>query len=350
MKQFGFSILAMFFAGLAFTACSSDDDVMATQKPTTEVDEEASISFSANVNAAGAVTRVNADGDEWTTGDKIGITMTTGTYADDDATSIATGGAITRYNWGYTINNANLADGNAWTCNEALELKRYSAAAYNFYAYYPYSADEGTGVEGAMPSNLSINTAAANQATGANINTNIDFLYGTTSVAADAWASAWTAGKYNVTIPMNHKMAKMTVTLHKGDGLGDVTALQFNISGVKLNGNFNPLTGKITITSPQDPAAVGNVTGSEVTPDGDWVVTLLLMPQTITSPTLTVTATVDGATKAFTKAVTGDWLTLAAGNNYAVNLTLDSGAKLNITGVVPAGWTNTAGQEGTLEE
>jgi hypothetical protein len=138
--------------------------------------------------------------------------------------------------------------------------------------------------------------------------------------------------------------------LHKGDGLGDVTALQFDISGVKLNGNFNPLTGKITITSPQDPAAVGNVTGSEVTADGDWVVTLLLMPQTITSPTLTVTATVDGATKAFTKAVTGDWLTLAAGNNYAVNLTLDSGAKLNITGVVPAGWTDAAGQTGTLEE
>lgn len=349
MKQFGFSILAMFFAGLAFTACSSDDDVMATQKPTTEVDEEASISFSANVNPAGAVTRVNPAGDAWTTGDKIGITMTTGTYAADDATSIATDGAITRYNWGYTINNANLTDGNAWTCNEPLELKRYSAAAYNFYAYYPYSADEGTGVEGAMPPNLSINTAAANQATGANINTNIDFLYGTTSVAANAWALN-EGGKYDVTIPMNHKMAKMTVTLHKGDGLGDVTALQFNISGVKLNGNFNPLTGKITITSPQDAAEVGNVTGSEVNAGGDWVVTLLLMPQTITSPTLTVTATVDGASKHFTKAVTGDWLTLEAGNNYAVNLTLDSGAKLNITGVVPAGWTNTAGQEGTLEE
>lgn len=333
MKQLGFSILAMFFAGLAFTACSSDDDVMATQKPTTEVDEEASISFSANVNAAGAVTRVNANGDEWTTGDKIGITMTTGTPAGDDATSIATVGAITRYNWGYTINDDNLANGNAWTCNEALELKRYSAAAYNFYAYYPYSADEGSGVEGAMPSNLSINTAAANQATGANINTNIDFLYGTTSVAADDWTL--TAGKYNVTIPMNHKMAKMTVTLHKGDGLGDVTALQFNISGVKLNGNFNPLTGKITITSPQDAAEVGNVTGAEVTTDGYWVVTLLLMPQTITSPTLTVTATVDEATKTFTKAVTGDWLTLAAGNNYAVNLTLDSGALPELDRFIP---------------
>ncbi|MCR4773106.1 MAG: fimbrillin family protein [Prevotella sp.] len=347
MKQFGFSILAMFFAGLAFTACSSDDDVMATQKPTTEVDEEASISFSANVNPAGAVTRVNPAGNAWSLNDKIGITMTTGTPANDDSTSIATVGAITRYNWGYTINAANLADGNAWSCDEPLELKRYSGAAYNFYAYYPYSADEGTGVEGAMPSKLPINTAAANQPGQDTTNTAIDFLYGSTSVAANAWTLK--AGKYDVTIPMNHKMAKMTVTLHKGDGLGDITALQFNISGVKLEGNFNPLTGKITITS-SSTAAVGLVTGKEVAADGDWVVTLLLMPQTITNPTLTVSATVDSESKTFTKNITGDWLTLAAGNNYAVNLTLDSGAKLNITGVAPAGWTNTAGQTGTLEE
>ncbi|MCR4773107.1 MAG: fimbrillin family protein [Prevotella sp.] len=374
MKQVSFPFWAALTVGvgMALSACSSDGDVM-VEKPVFEMLEEGSpIIFTATINGE---KNTRAVGSSWTNGDAIGITMTTGEITEDtdvDESYIEyTGRRIERINWKYVYSSSV----DAWTCEETLALKRYSADTFNFYMYYPYVAGPTagnlprTGNDGGTPCSIEIDTKAANQAVVGEptadtyTQKNIDFLWGTTNTITSEVVDGETV--YKVGTELKHKMALMTVVLKAGDGLGSVKGITFDIDNMLMTGLFNPLSGLITPSETRE--AMGAVSASQLAVAdgpigavaGDWKVGLLFIPQTITTgTTLTVNVTMDDGdsddtndvVRTFTKSITGNWLAMEAGNNYIVTLTIDSGYKLRITGMYINAWDSGSATNGTLEE
>ncbi len=360
MKQFGFSILAMFFAGLAFTACSSDDDVMATDSSAAG----GALSFNSAIDGA-----TRAAGTTWDADDVIGITMTKSATAAG-ATDVA---ANTKYNKMYGAQNAGTSvnfaymDGATLT-NDQSPLKKYSNDTYYFYAYYPYS-NTGAAAEpnpslphddGLGDNLLAINTKGTTQQ-GSN-QENIDFMYsdkmsdGAGGEVKAATATTWTSNEV-VSLIFKHMMSKVDFSIQGYTGfesLGTVEGMTVELANVKTTGTFNTLTGVVTaddLSATPTENSIGAIPLAWNSTNEAWEKSLIILPQdmatTLVNLVIRVNAIPEGEETpvAYTFSKNGVQLKdlSAGGKKQTVALKLEAGGTIAIEGVTITDWDGTPG-------
>jgi hypothetical protein len=356
MKQFGFSILAMFFAGLAFTACSSDDDVMATDSSAAG----GALSFNSAIDGA-----TRAAGTTWDADDVIGITMSKANTAANAADAATYN---TKFNKMYGASSAGTSvnfaymDGATLT-NDQSPLKKYSNDTYYFYAYYPYS-NTGAAAEpnpslpndGAGAGLLTIETKGTIQQ-GSN-QENIDFMYsdkmsdGVGGEVKAATSGTWTSNEV-VSLVFKHMMSKVDFSIQGYTGfasLGTVEGMTVELANVKTTGTFNTLTGAVTADDLSATPAENSIGAIPLTWNEDnsaWEKSLIILPQDMenTLVNLVIRVKIENVEDPYVFSKTGVQLkNLSAGGvKQTVALKLEAGGTIAIEGVTITDWDGTPG-------
>lgn len=167
--------------------CTNDENL---------IDEPVAAQISATIGG-NAMSRVN--GNSWTPGDQIGITMGT------------------KYtNMKYSTNGGGAFAGTPMYFNNKTD-------AVTISAYYPF-----TGTERSAPEDITVTNTASSQA-------NCDFLY--------AEPINVTGSNPDVELKFSHRMSKLTLTFINGDGMEGTEIKSCTIGGLVLEGTFNPATG-----------------------------------------------------------------------------------------------------------
>lgn len=298
------------FALATLTGCSSSDEPVADSS-------NSPVSFSASIY--GTATR--AYDQTWESGDKIGISCTTG---DKTYTNVA-------------YSTAGTGDFTAVTSGS--EIYYQSAATVTFTAYYPWT----------------------------------DFTTGTTAITANTWNQssqksfdylhAQTNGSKanpDVAFVFSHKMAKLVLTVKRGADVSynEIKQAVLSLAGFKNNGSFDTATGQATASG--DASAAWSFANSGTTAHNAPVkynnteetvtYTLILFPQEFTDalPLTAATPIQSFATALdFTTAnnAAGDtsakneWV---AGRQYNMSVTLHKTA-LTVNGCTITAWDEANG-------
>lgn len=208
-------------ATLALAACDNNDNY---------VDEPVAAQISATI---GESAETRASGESWDRNDKIGITMGT------------------KYtNMEYTTNGDGTFTGTTLYFNNKNDLVTITA-------YYPY-----TGTEGQTPAVIEATTSVDLQT--AYDQPKFDFLYCTQEVKGE---------NPKVNLQFSHRMSKLTIKFEGGNGtdLSKIKIESCRISGLTLNGTFNPVSGECKAsTTPSD---------LNLTPTDNTLTPLIIFPQ-----------------------------------------------------------------------
>lgn len=289
----------------ALASCSSDDQPAAA-------DYNGPVNFSASINGSAGS---RAFDQTWESGDKIGISCTTGGKVYD--------------NVAYT----HAGDGSFTISTSGTEIYYQSPDPVTFTAYYPHSATAANGA--------AITADSHNQAS----QKTFDYM----------WAQA--GGKKanpDVAFAFNHKMAKLVLTVKKGLDISydEVKESVMTLAGFKNTGSFDVVGGVAAATGDACEAwtfsAVSPVTYNN---DAETVsYTMILFPQEF-EETLPITATTSLQSfataldfKAANEAIgdeepKNEWV---AGRQYNMSVTLHKTA-LTVTGCSISAWDEANG-------
>ena len=261
----------------------------------------------------------------WEAGDAIGISGTSGSTAYTNVQYVTTGG-----------------NGNFTVGTQGNEIYYQDDNSVTFTAYYPWT-------------NLAADATTITADTRAQASqSDFDFLW---SRQTGSKASP------NVQFIFTHKMAKLVLTIRKGDGVSyqEVQDAVLSLRGFKYNGTFNVTDGTATATGDNltaDWTFAGNTTETGYNAplskdDAAETVsyTLILFPQVFSSP-LPITATITGgqsfsATLNFTKAnenagdtdAQNEWV---PGRQYNLSVTLHK-TDITVDGCSIQGWDEVDG-------
>lgn len=317
------SILLGIFA-TALAACHNDENI--PNETGTDSDNGA-VSFTASIDGAKAT---RAHDTSWDANDRIGIT---GTSGDMQYANVA-----------YQTKDA---DGKFTVAVQGTEIYYQDDAEVTFTAYYPYTEAEALTEGTKITANTKLQSGQ--QA--------FDFLHATQTGSKATAASP-------VSFKFTHRMAKVVLTIQKGNGVSfeEVQAAVLALQGLKDNGSFHIASGEATatgdaLTSPWTFASNAGGDANNNAPayasDEQQTVayTLILFPQTFDAP-LPLSATLVGkqtfnAKLDFTAANTdagdapaGNYL--AAGRQYNLSVTLHKTA-LTVDGCSIKEWENADG-------
>lgn len=255
-------------AAISLAACTSEDNY---------IDEPVAAQISATIGES-ALSR--ASNDTWDKGDKIGISMS-GRY----------------YNFKYTTENTDgIFSGTIMYFKNKLE-------PVTITAYYPFA-----GTEGEIPAVIEASTRAELQT--ADEQTNFDFLY--------ASKENVTGSDPNVSLSFSHMMSKLTLVFKNGNIGTDVSRIKSCvISGLVLDGTFNPATGDC---SAKAGAPTADLTIYPTVVNETALPSLILFPQEVTAVTLKIKDNEDQ--DYICELRFGDNHRLEPGNNYLYTITV----------------------------
>lgn len=273
-------------AAIAMAGCTNDENL---------IDEPVAAQISATIGGS-AVSRVN--GNLWTNGDQIGITMGT------------------KYtNMKYSTNGGGTFTGTPMYFNNKTD-------AVTISAYYPF-----TGTEGSNPGEITVTNTASSQA-------NCDFLY--------AEPINVTGSNPDVELKFSHRMSKLTLTFINGDGMDDAYITSCTIGGLVLEGTFNPTTG---VCKASETAAARSIDVTLPTPgyNNNVGTSHIVFPQTLQDKLTLKIQDSKNQNYACDLEIGGN--TLLAGNDYQFTI------KVNKTGLTVgepsiANWTEIKGEDG----
>lgn len=285
--------------GLGLAACSDDGPVT--------VGGGESVAAVVTADIAGT-SQSRAVGTQWDSRDQIGISGTvSGKYCFNQGYSTWSGDGAFTLSWGDGIY---FEDTNTAT----------------FSAYYPFKSD--LNVDNPV---ISFNTA--NQSN----SKSFDFLY-----ATGAKGSAINpAISFTGNAAFNHRMAQLAlrITAEPSNGFDATDILQngvVKLSDVENNGEFNALTGEVSMLPAADADSRGiELAAGSMTVDGTTATAnLILAPQTLSDATLTV----DYNGKTFSTKISP---VLESGKSYSCTVRLTkTGLKVVSAEIVDWGWTN----------
>lgn len=281
-------------------ACSSEDEPAGGK-----LDEPVAVEFTGSIDNGAS----RASGTSWANGDAIGIT----------------GGGYTNIRYVTATGNGNFTHNGFMIDTGGIFFQNKDDV--DFTAYYPFSGSEKN-----SPGTITANTT---EQTDKN-RTGFDFL----------WASG-TANYRNPKVALNftHRMTKLILKIlwdkdNSGISKQDFLNATFAISGVKLNGSFNTVTGVATASgSATDNWAITHDSGSEGSDYVNRTFNLILFPQS--GATLTVGVAIAG--QDYVCDITP---ALAAGNAYTYTISVKN-KMLEVAGCTIADWNDGGSYEGT---
>lgn len=262
------------FAALALTlaACNNDNENLN--------DGPVAAKFIADITPA---TRVNSEGNEWTEGDRIGVT--------------GAGFTNVPYKREYGMF---VPDGTVIYFDDT--------ETHTFHAYYPYQAEGGT---------VAVSTTADKQGTG------IDFLFASGAKGSTRSPEVSFTDKTDKGGPDNsfqHCMSLIKFTFKAGDGIifNGMEPASYTLGGLKHEGTFDTATGTTAVTAAANSPItmqLGGATASQV----------IILPQEVTIPLdLSVSYNGQSYTAILKLPETPTASFYAAGYAYTYNITLNN--------------------------
>lgn len=254
-------------AAIAMAGCTNDENL---------IDEPVAAQISATIGG-NAMSRVN--GNSWTPGDQIGITMGT------------------KYtNMKYSTNGGGAFAGTPMYFNNKTD-------AVTISAYYPF-----TGTERSAPEDITVTNTASSQA-------NCDFLY--------AEPINVTGSNPDVELKFSHRMSKLTLTFINGDGMEGTEIKSCTIGGLVLEGTFNPATG---VCKASETAATRSIDVTLPTPgyNNNVGTSHIVFPQTLQDKLTLKIQDSKNQNYACDLEIGGN--TLLAGNDYQFTITVNKTA------------------------
>lgn len=295
-------------ACLLMAGCSnniSDSDIIFSGDP------GAKVTFSAVINDPNGNDLSRVTGLNWDDGDTISITC-----------------GPTQQNVPYRYNKGD----NSFTTNRAEEIWLLGNEAYEVTAFYPYSSDNVQKVA----------TTSENLAT-AEKRSKLDFLFASTQATRE---------QPNVRLDFNHAMSRIVLQFQAGkdkDGQPlTLTDIDCYVTGLKLNGTFDPKTGQTAV----DEDAAGASVYQSLTDANNHTFTGFFLPQTLGSEGLLIEGAMSTkTTRVYYKVEITNLKELLPGYSYNYTLTAndynDSPIRLTITGTQISPWKDVDG--GNLE-
>lgn len=269
-------------AAISITACNTEDNY---------IDEPVAAHISATI---GESTLARAHDVTWDANDCIGISMS-GRYT----------------NYKYTTENG---DG---VFSGATIYFKNKQEPVTISAYYPY-----TGTEGQAPDVFEVSTKVDRQTP--DLQSEFDFLY--------AVKENVTGSEPDVHLAFSHMMSKLTLVFKKGNDGTDVSRItSCVISGLVLEGTFNPVTGACA-------ANIATAEPLELTPevvDGKALPSLILLPQPVEKVMMKIT---DNQDQEYSCELKFDGNRLESGNNYLFTIRVNK-TGLNIEKYAITNWT-----------
>ncbi len=291
-------------AALAFTACSSDDDVYDNL-----ASEPVAARVVANITNGQSLTRVSTTGE-------------TSSFESNDVINVVAAGTIA-YQYTY--------DGSSeWTATTPYYFT--STDAVSFKGWYSTATAESN--------SISINTTTQ---------TTDDAGYNQWDIlVTPAVTATYSSHTVNFTSDnaFQHIMSKMTFTFSAGNGITDLTNLSaYTLKSVPYTqATFNTLTCTLTNTESSSADISQTITGAAETSIA--CTPIILLPQTLTDGKFTLQVTYDSKTYSAELALPSSASALVAGNHYKFAVTI-SNSGLTVQSAAIADWTANE-QSGTV--
>lgn len=268
-------------ASLILTACDKNDD--------NPISSDTAVKISATI---GGDYTTRAKDNQWSAGDKIGITATSGH-------------AVGRFvNMKYEKSDA----GNGFTGNPI-----YFYNPMTLSAYYPFYGEEGK-APGTEEGIIERDTRAANQTS--DNQPGIDFLY-----AGDTEIDI-IDNKPVINFSFNHKMSKLTLIFEKGNEGTDISKIvSYTIDGLVLDGTFDTVNGVCAV---KEGAAAESLTinlseADIVNKETVAVAPLIIFPQIVEKVTIRIH---DNEEQDYVGTLSFDNNSIEEGKNYQFNITV----------------------------
>lgn len=278
-------------------------------------DEGKKVTFSAVINdqtSNDMKPNTRATETSWVVGDLVGITC------GDRQVNV-------QYQYSGDANNYFTA------VNNRKEIWLMGTETYDVSAYWPFS-----GTEGKAQAPQAICTSSEANAT-AETRNQFDYLYASGTATRE---------NPNVQLAFSHVMSRIELKFVPGD-LPKLDDIDCYVTGIKLNGTFNPNTGATTVDEQVDgqPQAIGSI-NQVLTDNNSHTFTALVIPQTLEEGLL-----IEAGMNGIYYQVKVDLTELKTGYSYNYTVTAndynDNPIKLTITGTEIKPWTNVDG--GTLD-
>ena len=305
-KNYVATALALFF----LAGCSNevkDSDVKFTGE------SGAKVTFSAVINDTSGSNLSRVTGVNWDDGDTISITC----------------GPV-QQNIKYRYNK----DDNSFTCaNRADEIWLLGSDEYDVTAFYPFMGTEGTAATIQKVSTVTENQETEEKRAG------LDYLFAATKATKE---------QPNVQLDFNHSMSRIVLQFQAGkdkDGSQiTLTDIDCYVTGLKLNGTFDPATGLAVL----DEDAVAASVYQNLTDASNHTFTGIFIPQSIGTDGLLIEGAMSTNTnRVYYKVEVKDLKALEAGYSYNYTLTAndynDSPIELTITGAQINPWKDVDG-------
>ncbi len=331
MKKKNYLFLAM--AAIAFTACSSDDDLAGTTTSSNEL-------VAAQVSAGVSSTATRADGAKWEA-DEIGVIVTNSTVTGSTTPDLYK-------NVKYTTESQS-NDAATFTSTDGIYFQD-ADETLTFAAYGPYQSTDDIatlpGSEGVI-SNVSTSSQSTRDAQKA-----MDFIFasgakaskekpyvvfnGTSTVTGDGSTAYVQTGT-----SFSHVMSKLIIKIVASDGLtySNLTdgTTTFTLSGLYHSGTFNVTSGEAAATT-GDATSDWSLTEKSLKTENastDVTFTSILYPHDYSGSALTFTATIGGQTYTNSDGITPN---LEAGHSYLYTVTISQQGIKTVVSSGTADW------------
>ena len=308
--------LTMTTAMTAMSACSNNEN----EPQVVDITKPIEIDFGIGQAAVTTQTRMTpatpgADGqtDKWASTDQVSVTIVskTGTESGEVSLTDNTYKATTTFEMNGSWALASSAKAIYWQDTQYI---------HTFYAYYPTSANLGTGSGNdliiGLPTDNSATPTCIDNSTLAKLN-ECNILFGKASMKATT----------SVEIGMSHSMSQIYFTVEPGDGYNTngtdmptiASAEILNASGLSVGGTFDPNNGKVTA----DAAVAGAKSIKPYRKTGNHWFAVVMPGQTFSKGKELIRFTTnDGTTYTYTLDTEGD-ITCAANKSYNFTLKLN---------------------------
>jgi len=226
-KNIFFLLFTLVVTGL-FTSCNDED--------LSRKDSGQAVTFASGIN--GYDTRVASNGDEWTTGDNVGIYM----LKHGEKTVISTG------------NVKHTATSSGKSTSFAAETPLHyptDGSTVDFIAYYPYSS---------VISNMKYPVVLSDQS----VQGALDLMYAENSVGYDQ------SNVSAVDLKFNHVLTKVVMNVTATDHTIDVNNMTVKVKGMDRTADFSLLNGEISSRS-----SSGEITAYSTSENGRYELILL---------------------------------------------------------------------------